>query len=141
MFIWVYLQNTLCIFINLGKEIIGWCSLANDTNAAVHIFFPKAKVVDTLTFDSTSIDCTRVPSSDMEKFTLQYLDPEDQANQFRTYDEVNFITLYFAMKYMHCKNIRRFCGKITCNQLPVFFPLFFFFTGARKHFQESGTER
>ena len=28
-------------------------------------------------------------------------------------------------------------GKITGNQLPVYFPLFF--TGARKHFQESGT--
>ena len=37
------------------------------------------------------------------------------------------------------KNIRRFYGKITGNQLTVHFPLFF--TGARKHFQESGTER
>ena len=37
------------------------------------------------------------------------------------------------------KNFRRFYGKITGNQLPVHFPLFF--TGARKHFQESGTER
>ena len=37
------------------------------------------------------------------------------------------------------KNIRRFYGKITGNQLPVHFPLFF--TGARKHFQESGEER
>ena len=37
------------------------------------------------------------------------------------------------------KNIHRFHGKITGNQLPVHFPLFF--TGARKHFQESGTER
>ena len=37
------------------------------------------------------------------------------------------------------KNIRRFYGKIAGNQLPVHFPLFF--TGARKHFQESGTER
>ena len=37
------------------------------------------------------------------------------------------------------KNIRKFYGKITGNQLPVHFPLFF--TGARKHFQESGTER
>lgn len=74
--------------------MIGWCSLANDTNAAVHIFFPVAKVVDTLTFDSTSIDCTRVPTSDMEKFTLQFLDPEDQANQFRTYDVVTIIIKY-----------------------------------------------
>ena len=37
------------------------------------------------------------------------------------------------------KNIRRLYGKITGNQLPVHFPLFF--KGARKHFQESGTER
>ena len=37
------------------------------------------------------------------------------------------------------KNIRRFYDKITGNQLPVHFPLFF--TGARKRFQESGTER
>ena len=37
------------------------------------------------------------------------------------------------------KNIRRFYGKITGNQLPVHFPLFF--TGAREHFQESGKER
>ena len=37
------------------------------------------------------------------------------------------------------KNICRFYGKITGNQLPVHFPLLF--TGARKHFQESGTER
>ena len=37
------------------------------------------------------------------------------------------------------KNIRRFYGKITGNQLPVHFPLSF--TGARKPFQESGTER
>ena len=37
------------------------------------------------------------------------------------------------------KNIRRFYDKITGNQLPIHFPLFF--TGARKHFQESGTER
>ena len=37
------------------------------------------------------------------------------------------------------KFIRRFYGKITCNQLPVHFPLFF--TGARKHFQQSDTER
>ena len=35
------------------------------------------------------------------------------------------------------KNIRRFYGKITGNQLPVYFPLFF--QGARKHFQEPGT--
>ena len=34
---------------------------------------------------------------------------------------------------------RRFYGKITGNQLPVHFP--FFLTGARKHFQESGTVR
>ena len=40
---------------------------------------------------------------------------------------------------VHCKNIRRFYGKIAGNQLPVHFPLFF--TGVRKHFQESGTER
>ena len=33
------------------------------------------------------------------------------------------------------KNIRRFYGIITGNQLPVHFPLFF--TGACKHFQES----
>ena len=40
----------------------------------------------------------------------------------------------------HCKkNIRRFYGKITGNKLSVHFPLFF--THARKHFQESGTER
>ena len=32
------------------------------------------------------------------------------------------------------KNIRRCYGKITGNQLPVHFPLFF--TCARKHFQE-----
>ena len=37
---------------------------------------------------------------------------------------------------IHCKNIRRFYGKITDNQLPVHFPLFF--TGACTHFQESG---
>ena len=37
------------------------------------------------------------------------------------------------------QNIRRFYGKITGNQLPVHFPSFF--TGARKHFQESGTVR
>ena len=36
------------------------------------------------------------------------------------------------------KNFRRVYGKITGNQLPVHFP---FFTGARKQFQESGTER
>ena len=35
-------------------------------------------------------------------------------------------------------NIRRFYGKNTGNQLPVQFP---FLTGARKHFQESGTVR
>ena len=35
------------------------------------------------------------------------------------------------------KNIRKFYGKITGNQLPVRFPLFF--TSARKHFQEPGT--
>ena len=40
---------------------------------------------------------------------------------------------------VHCKNFRRFYGKITGNQLQVQYPLFF--TGARKHFQESGTER
>ena len=40
---------------------------------------------------------------------------------------------------IHYKNIRRFYGKITGNQLPVHFPLCF--TGIRKHFQESGTER
>ena len=34
---------------------------------------------------------------------------------------------------IHCKNIRRFYGKITGDQLPVHFPLFF--TDARKHFQ------
>ena len=39
----------------------------------------------------------------------------------------------------HCKNIRRFYGKITGNQLPVHFPLLF--TGTHKHFQESGTEQ
>ena len=43
------------------------------------------------------------------------------------------------MKSPHCKNVRRFYGKITGNQLPVRFPLLF--TGTRKHFQESGTER
>ena len=32
------------------------------------------------------------------------------------------------------KNIRRFYSKITGNQLPVHFSIFF--TGARKHFQE-----
>ena len=37
------------------------------------------------------------------------------------------------------KNFRRFYGKMTGNQLPVYFALFF--TGARKHFQKSGTER
>ena len=40
------------------------------------------------------------------------------------------------------KNIGRFYGKITGNQLPVHFScffFFFFFTGARKHFQEAGT--
>ena len=42
-------------------------------------------------------------------------------------------------KTVHCKNIRMFYGKIIGNQLPVHFPSFF--TGARKHFQESGTER
>ena len=42
-------------------------------------------------------------------------------------------------KNMHCQNIRRFYGKITGNRLPVHFPLLF--TGARKNFQESGTER
>ena len=36
-------------------------------------------------------------------------------------------------------NFRRSYGKITDNQLQVHFPLFF--TGAREHFQESGTER
>ena len=45
----------------------------------------------------------------------------------------------FIANWLHCKNIFRFYGKITGNQLPVHFPLFF--TGARKHFQESGTER
>ena len=42
---------------------------------------------------------------------------------------------------IHCKNIRRLLSiiKITGNQLPVYFPLFF--TGARKHFQASSTER
>ena len=44
---------------------------------------------------------------------------------------------------MHCKKKktkkkRRFYGKIIGNQLPVHAP---FFTGARKHFQESGTVR
>ena len=40
----------------------------------------------------------------------------------------------------HCKKISvDFTEKITGNQLPVHFPLFF--TGARKHFQESDTER
>ena len=43
------------------------------------------------------------------------------------------------MKSPHCKTARRFYGKITGNQLPVHFPLLF--TGTRKHFQESGTER
>ena len=37
------------------------------------------------------------------------------------------------------KKIRRFYGKVTGNQLPVHFHLFL--TDARKHFQESGTER
>ena len=37
------------------------------------------------------------------------------------------------------KNIRRFYGKITGNQPSVHFPVFF--TGARKHFQESSIER
>ena len=38
------------------------------------------------------------------------------------------------------KKIRRFYGKITGNQLPVHFPLYF--TDARKRFhQESGKER
>ena len=36
-------------------------------------------------------------------------------------------------------HIRRFYGKITGNRLPVHFALSF--AGARKHFQESGTER
>ena len=44
-----------------------------------------------------------------------------------------------AEERLHCKNIRRFYGKISGNQLSVHFPLFF--AGARKHFQESGTER
>ena len=46
-------------------------------------------------------------------------------------------TKFYAQSTL--KNIRRFYGKVTGNQLPVHFPLFF--TGARKHFQESGTER
>ena len=37
------------------------------------------------------------------------------------------------------KYVPGFYGKITGNQLPVHFPLFF--TGAHKHFQESGAER
>ena len=41
------------------------------------------------------------------------------------------------IKIYTVKNIRRFHGKITGNQLPVHFPLFFI--GARKHFQESST--
>ena len=71
-----------------------------------------------------------------------------------------FMSLYepFRMKmYLNrkhsityaAKDVRRFYGKITGNQLPVHFPFFFcfvfsccvFFTGARKHFQESGTVR
>ena len=40
---------------------------------------------------------------------------------------------------IHYKNIHRFYGKITGNQLPIHFPLCF--TGIRKHFQELGTER
>ena len=43
-----------------------------------------------------------------------------------------------ALKKCTVKNIRRFYDKITGNQLPVHFPLFF--TGACKHFLESDTE-
>ena len=42
-------------------------------------------------------------------------------------------------KVFTAKNIRRFYGKITGNQLPVHFP--FFLTGARKYFQESGSKK
>ena len=45
---------------------------------------------------------------------------------------------YGAVPYT-IKKIRRFYGRITGNQMPVRFPLFF--TGARKHFQESGIGR
>ena len=51
----------------------------------------------------------------------------------------NYMQFAILLQFMHCKNIRRFYGKITGNQLPVHFPLFF--TDARKPFQESGTER
>ena len=55
-------------------------------------------------------------------------------------DKISIGIGIFAYRYMFTvKNIRRFYGKITGNQLPVHFPLFL--TGARKHFQESGTER
>ena len=54
-------------------------------------------------------------------------------------DKISIGIGIFAYRYMYTLNIRRFYGKITGNQLPVHFPLFF--TGARKHFQESGTER
>ena len=57
-----------------------------------------------------------------------------------TDDKVYFckIKKSLVMSYT-VKNIRGFNGKITGNQLPVHFPLFF--TGAHEHFQESGTER
>ena len=47
--------------------------------------------------------------------------------------------VYRQIKDHNVKHLRRFYGQITGNQLPVHFLLFF--TGARKHFQESGTER
>ena len=46
---------------------------------------------------------------------------------------------HFVQCMYTIKSILRFYGKITGNQLPVHFPLLF--TGAHKHFQESGTER
>ena len=55
-------------------------------------------------------------------------------------ENLYYVRLYLKLTLPYtAKNIRRFYGKITDNQLPVHFPLFF--TGARKHFQEPGTVR
>ena len=53
-------------------------------------------------------------------------------------DSAKQVSVYLKRSSYTVKNIRRFYGKINGNQLPVHFPLFF--TGALKHFQESGTE-
>ena len=58
-------------------------------------------------------------------------------NEFET-AVVNEPSVFEPLKIYTAKNIRIFYGKITGNQLPVYFP---FYTGARKHFHESGTVR